>query len=128
ITGFTFSVENFFLKLNNTGGAVAEDFDFDGDPLTTDDIQSINFSGDILALGGTVHLGLDFGGFKTTLNGSFLFEQTAAVTDNPLTTGVDETVAAKVKIGIKDADFSLAIGSVALNITAVNGLFALYND
>src|SRR5690606_12196707 len=82
ITGFTFGVTNFSLKLNNTGGAVDESFDFDGDAGTTDDIEEIDFAGDIISLGGTLNLGIEFGGFSTTLTGTFLFEQVAAVADD----------------------------------------------
>ncbi|HRI80894.1 MAG TPA: LEPR-XLL domain-containing protein, partial [Opitutaceae bacterium] len=69
IDGFTFSVTNFFLKLNNTGDAVTENFVFpDGDDLDDDpDVVALDFEGDAFSLGGTVDLGIAFGGFETTL-------------------------------------------------------------
>ncbi len=111
ITGLTFEVENFFLKYNNAG-AKSETFHFadDGD-ATTDDNPVLAYTDNILALGGTVHLGIAFGSaFSTTINGTFTFEQTST----------------KILVGVRDGSFDLKAGPVKLEITKVNGLFALY--
>ncbi|HVZ63437.1 MAG TPA: LEPR-XLL domain-containing protein, partial [Lacunisphaera sp.] len=107
ITGLTFAVDDFFLNLNDTGGAVHEDLTF-GDGSTA----TIDFTGDIVAVGGTLTVGVTLGGFSTNLHATFLFEQT---TDT-------------IQIGVKDGSFDLTAGSVTFAVTDVNGAFLFNND
>jgi Ca2+-binding RTX toxin-like protein len=111
ISGLTFEVTDFFLKINNTGGPVDETFIFpdDGDP-DTDDAPSLDFDGDIFQIGGTLELQLEVGAFSATVVGTFFFEQTSD----------------KIKVGIRGAGITVVAGSVTMSITEVNGLFVIY--
>ena len=130
ITGLTFSVSNFFLEINNTGGTVSETFDLpDGSDDGTDpDEVTLSYTTDVLKLGGTVSLGVAVGGFAGTVSGSFSFEKVAAVADDVLTLDVDETAPAKMKIAIQNAAMNITVGSVVFNTSGINGLFVVYGS
>jgi hypothetical protein len=113
VPGLTINVDQFFVEINTTGGAV--DTTVDGQPIvfTADQGQFLSIKGTVLA--GT---GITVGSLELGLSGTFGFEKTTVpVNGNPN--------ASIIKLSIENGAVSLSAGSIGITASGINGGFIL---
>ena len=119
VTGFTFTITNLFFEINTTGGAINDVIATGGDPIILDFVAPDRHS--FIAMSGDLVVGLEVGSFNVSLDGSFAFEQATLDPGTPEEADV-------IKFGMSSVDFSVAVGTVELNILNANGAFVIYQD